>query len=425
MSNQYAIAAVTRTLRNLLNPIISGDYSEVPEDSRPTAEILITTLPLDKARNGDESRNQLNLFLYHTAPNAAWRNMNIPRQVRPGETGFPPLALNLHYIITAYGQENNELVAHLLLGLAMGILHDHAVLSREEIETAFAVSQLHEQIERIRISPQSISLDETSKMWTGFQAEYRLSAAYEASVVLIDSLRPPKTPLPVLRRGSEDQGVHTLASPAPVLYTVQPPNRKSSAEQGDILTINGRSLDSANLMVRFYNSLLAAPIEIGPLPGSTANQMSVQIPATADDPNAASQWAAGFYTLAIVVQRPNLPPWTTNQIPFALAPQVTSITPNEIAQGDLPASLSLTCLPQIRPSQRVSLLFGDQEISIDTINTPADPTAETTLTATIENADPDVYVVRLRVDGVDSIPVLFSSTGPPQFDDDQKVTITA
>jgi hypothetical protein len=425
MSNQFAIAAVTRTLRNLLNPIISGDYSEVPEDSRPTAEILITTLPLDKARNGDDSRNQLNLFLYHTAPNTAWRNMNIPQRVRPGETGFPPLALNLHYIITAYGQENNELVAHLLLGMAMGILHDHAILDRDEVETAFALSDLHKQIERIRLNPQSISLDETSKLWTGFQAEYRLSAAYEASVVLIDSLRPSKTPLPVLRRGSEDQGVHTLASPAPILYTVAPPNSKSSADLGDILTITGRSLDSAHLTVRFHNPLLAEPIEIAPLAGSTGSQMQVQIPDPADDPNVPSQWAVGFYTLAIVVQRPDLPPWTTNQLPFALAPQVTSLAPNVVAQGDLPAVLTLTCIPQIRHDQRVTLLFGNQEIPVDTINTPADPTAETTLTATINNVEPGVYVVRLRVDGADSIPILFSDTAPPQFDDDQKVTITS
>jgi hypothetical protein len=424
MSNPFALAAVTRALRNLLNPIISIDYNEVPEDSRPTAEITITTLPLDKARNGDDSGNQLNLFLYHTAPNTAWRNMDMPRQVRPGETGFPPLALNLHYIITAYGQENNELIAHLLLGMAMGILHDHAVLSREEIETAFAVSELHEQVERIRLSPQTISLDETSKLWTGFQAEYRLSAAYEASVVLIDSRRPSRTPLPVLRRGSEDQGVHTLAAPVPTLHSVQPPNGKSSAELGDILTINGRSLDSPHLTVRFHNPLLTGPIEIAPLPGSTASQMNVQIPGPADNPNVPSQLAAGFYTLAIVVQRPALPIWTTNQLPFALAPQVTSVAPDEITQGALPASLTLTCIPQIRPEQRVSLLFGSQEIAVDTISTPADPTAETTLTFTLDTADPGDYVVRMRVDGVDSIPVLFSSTAPPQFDDAQKVTIT-
>jgi hypothetical protein len=194
---------------------------------------------------------------------------------------------------------------------------------------------------------------------------------------------------------------------------------------GDILTITGRSLDSAHLTVRFYNQLLAEPIEIAPLAGSTGSQMQVQIPTPADDPNVPSQWAVGFYTLAIVVQRPDLPPWTTNQLPFALAPQVTSLAPNVVAQGDLPAVLTLTCIPQIRHDQRVTLLFGNQEIPVDTINTPADPTAETTLTATINNVEPGVYVVRLRVDGADSIPILFSDTAPPQFDDDQKVTITS
>ena len=47
---------------------------------------------LDKARNGNNTANQLNLFLYQTMVNAAWRNMDMPRQVKPGETGQPPLA---------------------------------------------------------------------------------------------------------------------------------------------------------------------------------------------------------------------------------------------------------------------------------------------------------------------------------------------
>lgn len=152
--------------------------------------------------------------------------------------------------------------------------------------------------------------------------------------------------------------------------------------------------------------------------------MRVQLPDTAVDPQVPSQWAAGFYTLTGVVQRSGLPAWVTNALPFALAPQVLSRAPDSIAAGALPATLTLTCIPQIRPEQRVSLLFGGREFSPDTITTPPDPTAVTTLTVTIDDVLPGDYVVRLRVDGVDSIPVTFSQTAPPQFDDNQKVTIT-
>ena len=66
----------------------------------------MTTLPLDKAR-GNNNNNQLNLFLYQIARNAAWSNRDIPQQVKPGETGVPPLALNLYYLVTAYGRDDD------------------------------------------------------------------------------------------------------------------------------------------------------------------------------------------------------------------------------------------------------------------------------------------------------------------------------
>ena len=82
-------------------------------------------------------------------------------------------------------------------------------------------------------------------------------------------------------------------------------------------------------------------------------------------------------------------------------------------------------MPQIIEDQRVALLFNDQIISPDVIGTPVDTTAPTELVFTVENAVARVapYVLRLRVDGVDSIPVDFSGD-TPQFADNQKVTIT-
>jgi hypothetical protein len=57
------------------------------------------------------------------------------------------------------------------------------------------------------------------------------------------------------------------------------------------------------------------------------------------------------------------------------------------------------------------------------VATPTDPDAPSKLTFQVSSAQPGEYVLRVRVDGVDSIPVDFEST-PPQFDDEQKVTIT-
>ena len=62
--------------------------------------------------------------------------------------------------------------------------------SNTPTETDVPGSNLHEQIERVRITPQPLSLEEISKLWAAFQTNYRLSAAYQAAVILIESTAP-------------------------------------------------------------------------------------------------------------------------------------------------------------------------------------------------------------------------------------------
>jgi len=178
MSDFLALAAITTTLRNLLDTSLNADVSGT----------TITTRPLDRAREGITG-NQVNLFLYHTAINTTWRNMDIPWKVRPGETGFPPLALSLHYLVTAFYGEDEDSVdtttdatrilgTHRLLGRAMSIFHDFPLLDTAAINSILPLNdQLahpYDQVERVRITPQPLSLDEMYKLWSGFQSEFRL-----------------------------------------------------------------------------------------------------------------------------------------------------------------------------------------------------------------------------------------------------------
>jgi hypothetical protein len=84
------------------------------------------------------------------------------------------------------------------------------LLDGEEIRRAtqedLKESDLHLRVERVGITPVPLSLDEISKLWSGFQTQYCLSAAYEAAVVLNESKKAPRSPLLVLRRGPEDRG---------------------------------------------------------------------------------------------------------------------------------------------------------------------------------------------------------------------------
>jgi len=405
MSNALAIAAVTATLEAVLSHGVHSDSD--------LTDTQMTVLPPDKAR-GSITTNQLNLFLYQILPDAAWRNMDVPSRVKPGETGMPPLVLTLHYLMTAYARENDisQPFDHHLLGKAMSVLYDHALLGPDEIKLALPGSDLERQVERVRITLQPLSVEEISKLWTGFATQYRLSVGYEVSVALIDSTQPVKTPLPVLTRGAQDKGPSSHANlipPFPALDSVTSPNQQPSARLGDTLTLTGHHLDGTNIGVMLDHALWASPQEVAPNPGGTSTQLTVKIP------NLPAAWPAGFYTLAVLVQRPDETyRRTTNQLSFSLAPSIT-ITPNSAPAGSV--TFTVTCSPEVWPQQSLSLLLGDQDLSSPPV---VSKTAIVAFAASLIKGD---YFVRLRVDGVDSLLVNRSVT-PPVFDPTQKVTMT-
>jgi len=440
MSNARSLSAVTATLRHLLN-------SQVPPLVLPLSGVSVTSSPLDMARKGLEKPPQLNLFLYQSVINAAWRNMDMPRQVRPGEQSPPPLALNLHYLVTAYASGDNDnldsTASQLLLGAAMSVLHDHPVLGREEINTALAASDLAVQVERIRITPIQLSLDELSKLWSTFQAPYRLSAAYECSVVLIDSTRGGAAALPVLRRGPQDQGVDAVTGSGPVLRALLPPRAQSAARLGEVIALDGQGLNSADARLRFTSMMAPAPhfppdpvplppplVELTPtaLPDGAA---SVVLPDLADDPEAWERWAPGSYSVSAIARPAGLPARHGGaSVSFALAPSVT-LTPNSttvpnVVAGDV---LTLTCAPRLRRGQLVKVLFGDLPLSpLSVVHPdPLDPNylqTPTTITVAVPTAGAGLHLVRLRVDGIDSIPVIQTgSPALPSFDPEQQVRI--
>lgn len=421
MSNEYALAAVTLALRNVLEGVKNiqdaPEFDDLPVDVKPTAEILITNLPLEKAHEADAAKNQVNLFLYHVSHNAAWRNMDLPNRVKPGETGRPPLALVLHYVLTAYGQNNSELVGHLLLGKAMSLLHDYNIFLRSDLQNALAASGLHEQVENVRVTPQPISIDEVSKLWTGFQTQYRLSVAYEVSVVLIESKRPSRAPLPVLARGPGDTGVRSqpdLIPPFPTLETVELPNKQPAARLGDTVTLKGHHLGGDSVTLLLASLRLADPLEVAPLPTATDSEVRFMLP------NAPAAWPAGLYRIAVRVSKSGDTDRTTNGLPLLLAPRIVATAVNP-PPAELAAVcdflLTVTCSPQVRPEQSVALLLGDREILAQ-----PHPTQTNILNFCVKDAPAGDYFVRLRIDGVDSLLVNRAVT-PPVFDQSQKVTL--
>ena len=415
MSNSLAIAAATASVRNLLLRLIPLRDAEL-------ADLEVTTQPPDTARKGN-TKAQLNLFLYQTVVNSAWRNMDMPRQVRPGEHGAPPLALNLHYLITAFGrgETDTDVVSHRVLGGAMSVLHDHMLLSPNDIRMAIADNDLAEQFERMRITPLSVNSEEMSRLWTTFQTPYRVSAGYEVTVILIDSRTPVRASLPVLRRGEADRGVIAVPAAIAVLRGIRYPRSQQAARLGENIILVGEQLGGADTVIRFTSLRLKDPLEFPLGTSGVAGEIDFHLPNPTEDPEALARWTPGFYIAALVVKRAGSPVIISNAVAFALAPQIKR-SKNNAPVGTV---ISLTCEPRLVPGQQVLLLFGDRQLEPDSIASPADPIQASQLEFTVPGVEAAVYTLRLRVDGVDSNPMVYVGDPPvPSFNPEHQVTVT-
>ncbi len=435
MGNALAIAAVTAVLKDLLNNgLIDHNIT-----GAVGGNVTVSALPPDRVfAPGAQEGNQLNLFLYQVAPNVGWRNVGLPsRDERGGRLTNPPLALDLHYLLTAYGAE--DLHAEVLLGYAMQLLHETPVLTRQSIRTALqpspvngsilspalqalSASELADQVEQIKIVATTLNSEEMSKLWTALQARYRPTAAYHVSVVMIESQRPVKSALPILTIGPVDPVTHEPRGPVavanlepqfPTLSSVTPPQQRVSVQLGDILVVQGHKLDGTNLAVRLTTPRLNQPVELPITSGNTATRLEIVIP------NTPATLPAGLYSLALLVQRPGETfRRTTNELTLALAPQIMTALPATFARdGSGDATITLSVQPEVQPMQRVALLVGDLEIV-------AQPRTSQTATVSfvIRGAIPGTYLVRLRVDGVDSV-VVNRMVTPPEFFN-HRVTVT-
>ena len=413
MSTALALAGVTAVLRGVLaswlseqnaNAALGGANAEVTAVAPDTIELT-----------GTNAGPRLNLFLHHVTPNPGWRNVDLPSMDGDGRrVSNPPLALDLHYMLTAYGPA--ELQAEVLLGYGMQRLHQMPVLGRAEIEARLPQplrrSQLGRQVEMIRVTPEPLGTEELSKLWTALQARYRPSSGYHVSVVLIETAAEARSPRPVLSRGARDpltgreRGVvasAALAPGVPDISGLEMPSGQAGAMLGDTIEIEGTNLAGGSHTAILESRLLDIRREIAAIPAG-GGLVRVTLP------SAVAQLAAGVFSVRLRLVPPGAAdPTETNELPMLLLPKVQSATSpvNRDAQGD--ATVDLQVRPQVRPHQRVSLIIGTREI-------PATPrtSATASLSFDVPAVDVGTYLVGLRVDGIES-PRVDRSVSPPAF----------
>lgn len=402
MSDHRAVATVTAALQRRIETAAGGAV---------TGALAVTERPDNVVVGEGESR--VGVFLYQVSPNPQWRNADLPTRRGDGTLARrPAAALDLHYLLTFFGEEAQQ-VPERLLGSVLTDLHSRPTLEPGEIEDAIADnahlagSNLAEAPERVRLVPLPLNLEELSKLWSVlFQTAYRLSVVYVASVVLLEPAETPRPAPPVLRRLVF---VEPLATP--VIEEVDSDAEPAGAVvAGDTLILRGRHLRGDTVRVR-----------VGDAEGTPAlvQPRQVRIPLTAAAfPDAPLR--AGVQGVRLLQFRdlgdppvPHSGP-SSNVEPLTLRPRLTGVSH---ADG----TITVTVEPALGPGQRGELLLvqtdADPGEAPHRYALPLPAIAADTATADVAGGgvEPGSYVARVRVDGAESL-VELDGEGDPVED---------
>ena len=402
MSDYLAVGGVSAVLKALLTTGLA--------DGGPSTVLLtppgVTNKAPDLIPTGQDEAAQLNLFMYYASINPALRNLDLPSMSSNGtQLSNPPLAINLHYLVTAYGA--NQFDPEILLGFAMRIFHNTPVVPRSVIQAALtaldsgtpsneqqlvAGSTLASQIEHIRITPEALTTEEIYRLWTAFQVSYRPTTSYQVSVVVIQDSQSFQSNMPVQQRA-----LVALPLTGPLISSVTP----QMAAAGQTMTINGSNFlngPPSNTLVSFNGN---APIAVATVQG---NCVRVNVPTTL---------LAGTGNVRVIcnVTFPSSntphPCFASSPAPFLLIPAVVPPVPPPVPPGPWyqatqGAPLTISVNPAVDNLQEVVVYIGDQAIPLPQ-GPLTGPSTSNTVTVTVPaSIAAATYPLRVEVDGAQS-----------------------
>jgi hypothetical protein len=409
MTTSLGIAATTAVLRGLLqNAIPAADLVGL------LGPITVSALPPDRIDVTAETA-RLNLFMYQVKPNAGWSNNEFPWYDATGHRiTNPPLALDLSYMLSAYGSKDFH--SEILLGYGALVLHHTRVLTRDLVKQTFtggalppdlallSTADLDGQEELVSLSMEPMSVDDLSRLWQVFGEKYRPSIAFQAHVVLLRGPDPAAAsgpPVQRLRLSSTTSINPSIDAVDPTAVTLSP---------GATIDLVGTGLLVPGAVAQFGSGETAAPTVDStvfrvtvPLPGTLlagVNMVRMELPSQFEsDLRGGPESNIAPFTL-----RPAFTPKGGN-------PPITFSAP--VVSGDLTSTtLTVTLVPSVGRRQAVTLLlneFGTAPGAVPhsySVNAPSredDPTDPTdTIKFALTWIQRAKYLVRVRVDGAET-----------------------
>jgi hypothetical protein len=384
--NSFAISAVTATMKYVLEN---------------EGGVAVTTKPPDVTTQTETAR--LNIFLYQVTQNMGYRNNDHPSRSYSGElVRKQQVGIDLHYLLTAYGNQDDELSSQKTLADTIRVLHENPVFTRDLIKLGIdnpelelpdiERSDLADQLELVKVTMQSLSLEDLTKIWSSFfkTGSYRISVAYKATVVLLDGKKEPRSTMPVTKVNS-----YVVPFRVPIITYIEPQMVPWRAG-GTRIKIVGRNLKADVIKIDFGDQLDAEEM---PEPASaSAGELEVAIPDTV---------APGIKQVRVLQPLSIGTPETlhkgleSNKALFALVPVITAISPSSVAGG---AKLTIKFEPPITLNKHVVKVIIS---TYKPLQVPASDIITDTVQVTIPGAGYATNMdlpVRLIVDGAESQP---------------------
>jgi hypothetical protein len=444
VSNYRSIAVVTAAIRNRL----VGVCGEVLSAAQ------VTTLRPD-ATPTDLPTVGVNIFLYQITVNPALRNADLPTRRSDGSIiKHPTAAIDLHYLLSFYGQDQ-RFESQILLGAVASDLHANPNLSRTELEQVFSASALGQSgsaaaatqgdptiseltvpnqeplfdpsgmadaVDLVRFTPTELSLEELSKLWSVFlDTPYVLSTIYQAGPVLIEDSTATVTAaaLPVML----PPRVHVIAANPPSIEQVSATTGAGSPIVANSTLMLVGTFFSGSSTTVLIDGVAVLTQNLPPAPPNAPRRpqrsiTGIPLPAAL---------ASGTHSVQVTQQLPtgqaSHPSQTivSNMAGFVLQPTIQASSVDGSNKQMRPIIVNIS--PAVSAHQSVKLLLTLIP-SPSTVPDPANPSGQYVLDTTPPQTDnvsqfsfatkglpggskdlpSGSYLIRVQVDGVDSTP---------------------
>lgn len=174
MARQTAIAAVSQTLLGIIEDAI-------PTSDFPDADFDI--LKISDFQQSQPMAEGISLYLYRVNLSDVQRNLRTSRQ----PNRVPPLPVDLHYMLTAWGQ--TIATQQRLLGIAMRTLADFPTIPAGVLNYYGRPEQNFDDHETVDLIYEPITFQEMTSLWDLLKPNAEVSVTYVVRMLYLESDR--------------------------------------------------------------------------------------------------------------------------------------------------------------------------------------------------------------------------------------------